>query len=353
MNTRTILLVALMLASFAGQAMAATPEAPFDPFAKAPTVSAPSVAEVRDQVLMWLDSREVESLLRRSIHAAWHNDEALATVEARLDLLSQTFALVDDRARALLDLCSKPRDRVVLPSQEWLFDRDTPSLMRDNLRLIYGRWLSHELLYDESVDQLGGIAADDVVDPATLLFYQSVGYHRLLSKNDGLKSIRQLLDDVSDSPVRYKAVAALMLDDLSALEDDSLDHISRRMDDIRRRLELGRAGNKVRRIEDGVIASLDKLIDELEKQAQQQQQAGGGSGGQMQPSSPMPDSRLARANGAGEVDRRNVGRSSGWGDLPAKKREEALQQIGKDFPAHYRDAIEQYFRKMASEKSDR
>lgn len=352
MNTRTILLAALTLATFARQAIAATPDAPFDPFAKAPTVTAPSTADVRAQVLAWLNAREVDPLLRRSMDAAWQNDEALATVEARLELLTQTLALVDDRARALIDLCSKPRDRVILPSQDWLFDRDTPPLVRDNLRLIYGRWLSHELLYDESVDQLAGIAATDVIDPATLLFYQSVGYHRLLSKNDGLKTIRQLLDDVSDSPVRYTAVAALMLDDLSALEDDSLDHISRRMDDIRRRLELGRAGNKVRRVEDGVIASLDKLIDELEKQAQQQQGGGGSSGG-MQPSSPMPDSRIARANGPGEVDRRNIGKSTGWGDLPAKKREEALQQIGKDFPAHYRDAIEQYFRKLASEKSDR
>jgi len=34
--------------------------------------------------------------------------------------------------------------------------------------------------------------------------------------------------------------------------------------------------------------------------------------------------------------------------LPPKQREEALQQLGKDFPAHYRAAIEQYFRRIAS-----
>jgi hypothetical protein len=37
--------------------------------------------------------------------------------------------------------------------------------------------------------------------------------------------------------------------------------------------------------------------------------------------------------------------------LPAKEREEAMQQIGKDFPSHYREVIEQYFRKLASEES--
>ena len=44
-----------------------------------------------------------------------------------------------------------------------------------------------------------------------------------------------------------------------------------------------------------------------------------------------------------------IGEESGWGNLASKDRQEALQQIGKDFPAHYRDVIEQYFRKLASE----
>jgi lipopolysaccharide biosynthesis regulator YciM len=44
-----------------------------------------------------------------------------------------------------------------------------------------------------------------------------------------------------------------------------------------------------------------------------------------------------------------LGNKAGWGDLPPKQRHEALQQIGKDYPAHYRDVIEQYFRKLASE----
>ena len=55
----------------------------------------------------------------------------------------------------------------------------------------------------------------------------------------------------------------------------------------------------------------------------------------------------------GNVTQKNIGNKSGWGDLPPKQREEALQQIGKDFPAHYRDVIEQYFRKLATENSEK
>jgi hypothetical protein len=72
----------------------------------------------------------------------------------------------------------------------------------------------------------------------------------------------------------------------------------------------------------------------------------------MRPSSPAQDSLPATGRGAGETTQRDIGSESGWGDLPPKERQEALQQIGQDFPAHYRDVIEQYFRKIAAEAEE-
>jgi hypothetical protein len=141
----------------------------------------------------------------------------------------------------------------------------------------------------------------------------------------------------------------LMQDDLKGLEDDTLDHIARRMDDIRRRLDLGRAGPKVRAVEDGVIESLDRMIKRIEDQQQESQSADAGNA--IRSNSPAPDSRIIGGRGPGNVTKKNIGSESGWGDLPPKEREEALQQIGRDFPSHYRDAIEQYFRRMAAEGS--
>ena len=138
--------------------------------------------------------------------------------------------------------------------------------------------------------------------------------------------------------------------DLATLEDDTLDHIARRMEDIRRRLDLGRGGAQTRKIEDGVIASLDKLIEDMEKQQQQQQSSSFSPNGANQP---MQQAQLPPAQGPGKTDRRNIGKTAGWGDLPPKEREAALQQIGKDLPAHYRDVIEQYFRKLATEGGKR
>jgi len=55
--------------------------------------------------------------------------------------------------------------------------------------------------------------------------------------------------------------------------------------------------------------------------------------------------------GRGEVTNRNIGKESGWGNLPPKQREEAMQQIGREFPAHYRDVYRAVIsRKLATEE---
>ena len=146
----------------------------------------------------------------------------------------------------------------------------------------------------------------------------------MLNKESGLKSIEDLLQGEEASPRRYVAVARLMQEDLKALEDDTLDHIARRMDDIRRRLDLGRAGPKVRTEEDGVIKSLDKLIKKLEDE-QQQQDAGGGGQNNIRSSNPAQRSQIIGGKGPGDVTKKNIGSGSGWGDLPPKEREAAMQ----------------------------
>jgi hypothetical protein len=121
------------------------------------------------------------------------------------------------------------------------------------------------------------------------------------------------------------------------------------MEDIERRLRLGRAGTRVRSEEDDVIAKLDKMIDDLEQQ-QQQQQGGSGGQGSIRSSSPAEDSVPLGGSGPGDVDQRRIGNTSGWGNLPPRQRQEALQQISKDLPAHYREVIEEYFRRLARDK---
>jgi len=343
--------LAVLVGSSWWLASATQAQFPVDALDQPPKWQAPSGDALYSEVLAWAVKQQLDPEIDAQIAQLWNetNTEPPGPV-VRLERLAQTFALVDARARELVERCSQPRRQIVAPPEEWLSDESMPALVRHNLRLLYGRWLVQESLYDEALEHLAILQPDEVADPASLLFYQSVVYHRLLKKDEGLKSINQLLDDVADPPARYVAVAELMREDLEFLEEGSLDHISRRMDDIRRRLTLGSAGKKVRSIEDGVIESLDKLIEELEnQQQQQQQQAGGGSN---RSNRPADDSRILAGRGPGDVNRRNLDRRGGWGTLPPKERELALQQIGNAFPSHYRDVIQQYFRRLASEQAN-
>jgi hypothetical protein len=306
----------------------------------------PTVAEIKLQVDQWLASRKADEPTRQQVEKLWAAPDA-----ELLDRLADTIALVDPSTRELLELCRSEQAPAMVSQFAWLQDQAAPPLVRNNLRLYYARWLAQHAFYDESLAQIRDLKPADVVDPAMLLFYQSVGFHRLLDKEAFLIAASKLMENKTTLPRRYQVVGQLMEADLQPLKPDSLDEVSRLMDDIERRLGLGRAGKKVRQQEDDVIAKLDKMIEELEKQLQQQQQGAGNSGGR-QPSSPMQDSLPGGGSGPGEIDPKRIGAQSGWGNLPPKQRQEALQQISKGLPAHYREVIEEYFRRLAREGNE-
>lgn len=313
----------------------------------APSWQPPPLESVRAQALAWLDEQKADATVRSRAEALW-KAETLPPDEA-LDRLVRTFALVDANVRDLVDYCSRPRGNSAPPPRPWLVDPNAPPLVSANVRLWYARWLLTEEMYDEALELVDALRPDEVVDPAALLFCQAAANYRLLNKEAGNVALGQLLEGAEAGPQRYIALARLMEADLRDVKEDSLNHIARRMDDVGRRLDLGRGGKKVRKIEDGIVESLDKLIKQIEDQ---QQAASSGSGNSTRSTKPAQDSRPMGGKGEGNVQKKNVGNSSGWGDLPPKERDEALQHIGREFPSHYREAIEQYFRKQAGKEND-
>jgi hypothetical protein len=353
---------------------------------KQPSWKSPSEAEVRVQVLTWLDEINPPADIRQQVLALWperqaaKSDAPSATVQQPsqeqgpergtspqlLQRLVASFAIADARSLEIADLCSNPHDLFATPEFAWLSDTTAPAFVRMNLRLWLGKWLAQSKMYEEALAQIGDLKPADVIDPGSLLFYQSVCHHWMLHKTAGLEAISQLLEQRKAIPRRYEQMAELMQADLNALEDDSLDHISRRMNDVTRRLDFAHAGKRVRGVEDGIIASLDKLIKQMEDQANSSSSSSDGSepqdddgqGGQgnprgIQSTNPASQSRVARGTGPGEVTNKKIGSHSGWGDLPPKEQEKAMQEIGKEFPSHYRDIIEQYFRKLATDEEEK
>jgi len=268
-----------------------------------------------------------------------------------LDRLAICLAEVNKQVSELVAFCSKPDRPTTLPDFSWLANSETPPLVRFNMRLYYARWLAQNGFDDEALAWTDGLRPADVVAPESLLFYRAVVSHRLVQTDRADATVAELLQRTDELPVRYQKLAALMQQDLAGLDDESLDHVARRMVDVRRRLALGRSGKTVQGVENGVIESLDKMIKDLEDQAQQQQCQASASGGQ--PSgTPMQDSRLAELKAPGKVEPRDVGHGADWGDMPDKQREQALQEVGREFPSHYREVIEEYFRRLAAEESD-
>ncbi len=307
----------------------------------------PQYDQVRTTMLAWLDSVEVEAAIDFQARSLWPAGNLRASDGAALlDRAAETFALVDPQAKTLVDACNAVYEGPVPPQADWLEDATLPTVLRNNLRLYYARWLAQHNLYDEVLQALDGLQANKVVDPAGLLFYQMVAHHQVVEPDRSRLALEQLLEQEEKLPRRYLQVAQLLRRDLAGLKDESLDHIARQMNDVRRRLDIGRAGKQVQVVEKGVVDSLDRMIKKLEEQQQQQQCKKPGGG---QSSKPMKDSQLPSMRAPMKVDQRKIGNQSGWGDLPEKEREQALQQIGREFPAHYRELIEQYFRELADE----
>ena len=231
-----------------------------------------------------------------------------------------------------------------------------PKPISASLRTWLARSLVQNRFYDEALPVVAEVDIADSLDPVTTLFYRGTCYHALLLKKEALVDLLRLLQQEENTPVRYSRMATMMVADIKPLKEDSLDEISRLMSDVTRRLDLGRANDKVEDQEQKIIDKLDKLIEKLEEQAQQQQQQqqGGGGGGSGKPSgsqgSPMQDSQIAGGQGNGNIKKKDLGDGDGWGNLPPAERKEALQKISRDLPTHYRDAIEAYFRKQATDR---
>lgn len=314
----------------------------------------------RDASWQTPDVEQIAAMLAEGLEQQGTGDEqieaALATLRSQMQL--DNFDALDAYVAAAAS---------VVPAVEQVVEQanrsptavppDALTPLADSLRPSVAVWLARSLarlrLYDEAQPLLEFVDPLDTVDPAATLFYRAACNHALLAKEQTIEDLERLLENEKDAPVRFARTARLMLADIQPLEEDSLDEISRLMNDVGRRLDLGRSGETVQEREQDIIDKLTKLIDKIEEQQQQQQQqqqsqAGGGNsqGGQDQP---MSDSQIAGANGAGDVDRKDLGDRSGWGNLPPAERQEALQQISRELPTHYREAIEAYFRKMATE----
>jgi hypothetical protein len=316
----------------------------------ATSVYAPmSVDQAHALTEQWLEEIALaDEQLLEAVAPLWVFDSETPSVERRFDAVLQTFYMADPDVRELVDACLTDVPTVIPRQFAALESESRGEFYLHNVRYFYARFLAAGRVYDEALELFELIDPAQLVDPAGCLFYRAVCQHALLQKEPGLETIKLLLGNVEALPARYRAVAELMQADLEGLEEQSLGEVARQMKDVHRRLDLGHSGPRVQRVEERIISTLDELIKKLE-----QQQGGGCGGGSGQrdssqpPSSPMEDSQLGGQKGPGEVDRKDLGETDKWGGLPDKEKAEAKNLINRQFPPHYRRAVEEYLKKLA------
>jgi hypothetical protein len=311
---------------------------------------APMAAEqARSLSLDWAAGQGLQDrALIDSIGKLWTASASQKRPEDLHRLAIRTFAQVAPAAATLLKQCEF--GILAAPTSPLLDDAEASPYFSNNLLAYVGTFLAQAEFFDEALALFEKVRPQELVDPASYFFHKAVCEHRLLKGKEGLETLKQLLENTTDVPVRYSTVAALMKTDLEKLKEKSLDEVSRMMSDVERRLKLGRGGARVQKTEEEIVARLDELIKKLEQQQQQaSSQMGEGAG----PSEPAPDSVIKGSTAPGEVDTRDIGKKAGWGALPPKQQTKARNLIDRELPPHYRNAIEQYLRKLATRPESR
>jgi hypothetical protein len=307
----------------------------------------PKAEEVQTRVLAWLNEQQTTEEVRQQVNSIWMGLDESASTDRLLELVIQSFALVDADVMKLVQACNAPPVGVTAPPAAIVNQPTRSPFFRANIGLFYGRYLVERRLFDESWDVLKSIDSRQVVDPASLFFFQAVAAQGMLELKPALDAIDKLTN-TEHVPVRYSATAALMQADLKGLQEKSLGEIARLMADSERRLELGRAGEKVQGIQERIISNLDEIIKKIE----QQQGGGGGGGGQggnnNQPNGGASDSSIKGSESPGETDKKRFENKGTWGNLPEKDQAKTKNDLNKNFPSNYEQAIEKYTKKLAT-----
>jgi hypothetical protein len=252
--------VALLLVG--GPALADSERRPPREVASFGTLKAAAPDAARAQALAWLESvGKKDEATRKAFDALWGGDRPV------LDKVADTLALGDPAAAKLLAEARDPAAPAPTAVPGPVRDAKRPAFYRANLGLAYAKALSNRKVFEEALEALKAVRAEEVVDPSAYFFHKAVAEHSLMMKKEAEGSIGRLLDDVADAPERYRMVAALMQFDMLTWKDKDLGWIARKMDNIHRRLDLTRGGPKTQKMQKEVVARLDEIIKELENQS--------------------------------------------------------------------------------------
>jgi hypothetical protein len=325
-----------------------------------------SAAEAQTKVAAWLkEVGKSDEATTQKLTAIWKDNS-----RSILDRVADSLALGDPIAAQLMAEARDPKAPAPVVLPEVFKNEKTSAFFRANLALTYARALTNRGVYEEALDTLKLFSADQVADPASYLFHRAVCEHAMLRKPEATKTVMRLLEEGhAISPDRYKTVATLILLDMHTWKDKDLGDIGRKMENIRRRLDIARGGPETQRQEREVLNRLDEMIKKLENQGKKKKPPGPpGDGipndnecpeGGDKPGSGLPNGRNPSGPATregddtkpsdGHVDPKKFQKLvADWGRLPPREQQRALQEITMSMAPRHREAIENYFKSLTN-----
>ncbi|MEZ6047450.1 MAG: hypothetical protein R3C11_18090 [Planctomycetaceae bacterium] len=318
-----------------------------------------SVEDVRETTRNWLKSHSENEEWQTEFDQLWES----ATADRLTETVVNSGLLIQPELNRWLEITQGSIFSHLETYQEFLEKLKAASeeenqdqhYLLNQIGLYVGASLTRAQEYDEAWEIFSVLKPGNVVDPGEYFFYKSICAQQLLKREEALEALTALLDQTEQIPTRYNRVGELMKQELEQLEAESIGEIAHKMGDSERRLDLGRAGRRVQKVQKEILDALDKMIEDLEQQQQQQASAGQGNGSGQQNQGgvqPLQESIIKGSTAPGEVDPKKFKKQGSWGDLPPKAEARARSLIDRDYPAHYQQAIERYFRKLATRPAE-
>jgi hypothetical protein len=224
------------------------------------TVAAPEDAKAQAEA--WL--KKVGKFDAAAFEKVWANGEASV-----LDRTLASLELGSPEAKAVMDQARNAAAEAPKGVPALLRDDKADPYLRANLAVGFARGLTAGRVYEESLAALAPVKPEQTVDPAAYFFYRAVAEHALMRKDDAMRSIVRLLDDVGGAPDRYTMIGRILFVEMATWKKDEKDlaNIRRLMDNSERRLSQARGGKTTQDIQKKIVFRLDELIKEKENQA--------------------------------------------------------------------------------------
>src|SRR5216117_2728846 len=133
---RIIAIVGLLAAAAFANVLAAQ-----DELEKRATWSIPTTAEVKARLDDYLAKTTLDDAAKLKIEALWPDEAQPLDGGELLDRLTASLAVVEPKAAEVVIAVRQNSPALAAPKFDGLSDASLPPLVRDNLRLLVGRWL--------------------------------------------------------------------------------------------------------------------------------------------------------------------------------------------------------------------